>query len=155
MMNQIMEGALAQSSSIIFQVHQFPNLFIITTFLAQSQGAERKEGRKGRAVHILVNQVMKWEWPYKFLGVKDLTFLLCKFKNLIQWLESSNSVSFRRGPVCVFHCADKSLFQYRSQGEIWSCCVAGGPLTAAAAPLHCESQKVRLGTVNWQVMLIL
>lgn len=32
-MNQIMEGALAQSSSIIFQVDQFPNLFMITEFV--------------------------------------------------------------------------------------------------------------------------
>lgn len=83
MINQIMEGALAQSSSIIFQVDQLPNLFMIPEFLAQSQDAGRREGRKGRAVLILVNYVMKWEWPYKFFGAKDLTCLLCKFKNLI------------------------------------------------------------------------
>lgn len=34
MMNQIMEGTLSQSSSIIFQVDQFPNLCMITKFLA-------------------------------------------------------------------------------------------------------------------------
>lgn len=80
---QIMGGALAQSSSIIFWVDQFPNLFMITEFLVWSQGAGKKESRKARAILILVNYVMKWEWPYKFFGTKDLTFLLCKFKNLI------------------------------------------------------------------------
>lgn len=124
------------SSSIIFQVDRFLNLFMITKFLAQSQGAGRNEGTKRRAIFILVNYVMKWEWPCKFFGAKDLTFLLYKFKNLVQWLESFYSVSFKRDPVGVFHCANKSLLQYSNQGETWSCCVAGGPLAAAAAPLR-------------------
>lgn len=57
--NQIMEGALAQYSSIIFWVDQFPNLCMIAEFLPWSQSAGRKESRKARAILILVNYVMK------------------------------------------------------------------------------------------------